>query len=222
MSDTPIPGTPEPEHIRALREQAEAGRQAAAAQAASERTIAFLRAGVDPDSDLGAAIVRRLGDNPVTAESVTAARDAVEESLGLRQPPPAPGTDPNTPEGQFAQVQQQLGGSGGAPAPTIPPVDTRTGAERAMEEFEKARSRGLPEEEAREVGINALIIHAQHDDASTKFDEPAWFAERAQHGHGAEFVGLADATLTPNPLPPNSVQLAKAAAASAAERYGPR
>lgn len=217
MTETPIPGQPEPEHMRRLREDAERARQADATVFERDRTIAFLKAGVDPDSDLGAAIVRRLGNGEVTAEAVTAARDAVEESLGLRQPPPpSPGQTPGTPEANFQQVQQALAG-GGTPATILPPP-AKTGDERAMDEFEAARKRGLPENEAREIGIAAMIISAQQGDQATVYDERAWFAERAEHGHGAEFAGLTDAQLIENPLPPNAVQQAT----SVGGRYAPR
>lgn len=214
MSDTPIPNT-EPEHIQQLRRDAEAGRSAAAIQAQQERTIAFLKAGVDPDSDLGAAIARRIGDQPITAESVVATRDAVETALGLKQPPattPPPGADPSSPEAQFAAVQAQLQGAAGSPATNQPPP-TKPGNERAMDQFEAARSRGLPEDEAREIGLAALIYHAQEGDESAVFNEQRWMQEREQHGHGAEFARLNDAELIQNPLPPNSVQQAKALAA---------
>lgn len=216
MTDpTGAPPTEEPDHIKQLRADAQRAHAADAALAESNRKIAFLEAGVNTGTALGKMVMQEHGDAEITPDAVKATVLKVRTDLGLPPdetppptPPPDPSTQPGTPEHQLLEMQ---GGQGGAPAPIVPPP-AKSGRERAMDEFYAAKARGETEQDAREIGISALIKSAQEGDAATRFNQAQRDELNAQHGHGGEWDHIDRTESLPKvELGPNSLQKARQA-----------
>jgi hypothetical protein len=135
----------------------------AAERDAAKRELAFLKAGVNPDSAVGKLFVKGY-DGELDVEKIKAA--AAEIPGLITEAAPAEGE--LTPEQEAAAkaeaeqttARQQLA-SGNANAGTIPDRDPR---ELAVEAVQKARQAGLSEENALSAGLNELVGAAMAGD----------------------------------------------------------
>lgn len=157
IGDTKTP--PEPE---GGDEFAQKAREAFERNTALAKENAFLRAGIEPDSPQGQAIVQVIGDGEFTAETVTNTAAGLAAAFGApattTDDPPPPPVDTNDPERQ-ARIDAAAAttGTGDHVQPPPAPDPVKGGYER----FHEDRANGVPAEDAAPHVLHAIIGDAQ-------------------------------------------------------------
>lgn len=151
---------------RALARKGEKFDGAVAERDAAQRELAFLKAGVNPDSAVGKLFVKGY-DGELTKEAITAAAADIPDLIVTAEAP-AEQTEQLTPEQEAAakaeaeqtQQRQQLA-SGNTNAGTAPPRDPR---ELMVEAVDNARKAGRSEDRALAEGFRELVNAAANGD----------------------------------------------------------
>ena len=140
------------DNIRDLRQAADEGRKAKAEFEQAKREIAFLRAGVDTTSKLGAMFFKSY-DGDLSTEAIKA--EATE--LGMFQTPAAP--EVPQAEREFSQARMDLASEAGTPAAheEDPYVTSR-------KSWEDARGEGATLQEAFGAAMGPLLQAAHRGD----------------------------------------------------------
>jgi hypothetical protein len=128
------------------------------------RENALLRAGLDPDSDEGKTVLKLVGED-ITPESVRSTVDTLRSTFGTQQddstPPPVEVADPPPPDdterrGAFQQSGAVSQGIGDRMEEPPPPDPVKAG----YDNFDEARRRGTPVEDAAHHVLGALVQDA--------------------------------------------------------------
>lgn len=155
----------EPDHIKALREQAKSGKASEAKANELERKVAILEAGINTSTPLGQMFLKSY-DGELVSDAIKEAASAVGLIEGQPDPDPAPG-DPGTAEGDYAGAKKLLDGQGAAPLAEPPAKSASDQAYAARDAF---LADGKRTEDAVAEGFRTLIDRAAAGDPTAMFD----------------------------------------------------
>lgn len=173
MSDTaPVPTGNEPEEsegIQNLRDANARLRAQADDGQAAIRELAFVKAGIDTDSKVGAMFVATY-DGELTSEAILTAADGLDIVKGAAAPAtPEPPVQAAPTE---AELRQALTGSEPGVTPPLP-TEQAPSIDRAWEERNRLLSRGAPEDEANTVVVGHILGEAVRGNSEFLFDKEA-------------------------------------------------
>ena len=169
-------GDDAPEHIKKLRADAEKGRKLESLLAEKERQIAFLQAGVDTSTKLGAMLMKTY-DGELSSEAIK----AEASDLGMFGEQEVQDSGPSERELRYQQARDNL--SGGSVADT-PDLEPRSAVDRAFAEWNDSRKSGYSNADATDLAFAAFISSAAQGDPSALFNDSEWRAKAASFGHG--------------------------------------
>ena len=141
------------DNIRDLRQAADEGRKAKAEAEQARREIAFLRAGVDTESKLGAMFFKSY-DGDLSTEAIKA--EATE--LGMFQTS-TPAPEVPQAEREFSQARMDLASEAGTPASFEEDPFTTS-----RKQWQAARDEGAPLQEAFGAAMGPLLAGAHRGD----------------------------------------------------------
>lgn len=191
--------------ISALRAQADRVGGLESDNAAKDREIAFLRAGVDTSTLIGRNIMQMHGDKPLEADAIAETTAAVRNELGLPaegetpppvNPAPQPGEE-GSPEAALAAAQGALAG-GQLPPGSEPIPPEKSVLEMGVDTYTAARRSGVGEIDAQVAGIGEIIRAGAQGHKEAAYDRQAFQAKAAEHGHGADVAGYPERSYEKN------------------------
>ena len=171
------------EDVSELRKAAEGGKAAKREAEMAKRELAFVKAGVDTDSKPARALLENY-EGELSKEAIQAeAKDWGLISSGAEsvQDPEADANREAVAEAQAARESLE-----GRPAPDEPPQVG--GVDGALKNFLKNKEEGMSQINATNHAFGEVIKAAAAGDRQARFDADSWEAERAKHGHGAEYA----------------------------------
>lgn len=165
---------------REIARQAEANAKAAedakAEAAAAQRELAFFRAGINADSDVGKMFVKGY-DGELTAEAI---KEAAAKIPTLLDATAEPVTEQTPEQIEAARLQAEQTGERSdlaRGAASYSEAEARDPRELAREAVAKARIDGLSEENALSAGLNELVGAAMAGDKRVRLPS---FGDRGQ------------------------------------------